>query len=154
MAYSEIGSEPAKWTPETRETADHSLPFLLASALRDGRLSLDAFREARLRDPELRQLMQRIRVEHDPSLTQRYPEELPSRVRIATADGERFTLETTYPRGHVRNPASLADVEAKFSAMADGVAPAARQTAMREAIASVDRCPDASELVSALTWSG
>lgn len=152
MAYSEIGSEPAKWRPETRETADHSLPFLLASALLDGRLSLDAFSDARLRDPKLRQLMQRIRIEHDPLLTERYPEELPSRLDIATTDGDRFTLETTYPRGHFRNPASVADIEAKFTAMADGVISPPRQTAIRGAIASVDRCPDAGELVSALTW--
>jgi 2-methylcitrate dehydratase len=152
MAYSEIGSEPEKWRPETRETADHSLPFLFASALLDGRLSLEAFSEARLRDLELRQLMRRIRIEHDPLLTERYPEELPSRLHVATVDGESFTLETTYPRGHFRNPASLADIEAKFTAMADGVISAPRQTAIREAIASVDRCSDASELVSALTW--
>jgi 2-methylcitrate dehydratase len=152
MAYSEIGSEPAKWTPETRETADHSLPFLLASALLDGRLSLDAFRDARLRDPRLRQLMQRIRIEHDPLLTERFPEELASRLHITTTDGDTFTLETAYPRGHFRNPASLADIEAKFTAMADGLLPAPRQTAIREAIAGVDRCPDASELVSVLTW--
>jgi 2-methylcitrate dehydratase len=154
MAYSEIGSEPAKWTPETRETADHSLPFLLASALLDGRLSLDAFRDERLRDPKLRELMQRIRVEHDPSLTQRFPDELPSRLHIATTHGERFTLETTYPRGHVRNPASVADIEAKFTAMAGGLISPSRQAAIREALANIDRCPDASDLVSMLTWSG
>src|SRR5439155_172486 len=28
MAHSEIGSEPAKWDPRTRETADHSLPYM------------------------------------------------------------------------------------------------------------------------------
>ncbi len=33
MAHSEIGSEPAKWDPRTRETADHSLPYMLAVAL-------------------------------------------------------------------------------------------------------------------------
>jgi 2-methylcitrate dehydratase len=152
MAYSEIGSEPAKWTPETRETADHSLPFLLASALLDGRLSLDAFSDARLRAPKLRQLMQRIRIEHDPLLTERYPEELPSRLHITTTEGDSFTLETTYPRGHFRNPASVADIEAKFTAMADGALSPPRQTAIREAIASVDRCADAGELLSALIW--
>jgi 2-methylcitrate dehydratase len=152
MAYSEIGSEPAKWSPETRETADHSLPFLLGSALLDGRLALDAFRDARLRDPELRQLMQRIRIAHDPSLTERFPEELPSRLRVTTIDGDVCTLETTYPKGHLRNPASVADLEAKFATVAEGVLASDRQAAIREAIASVDRFPDAAELVSTLTW--
>src|SRR5436305_3447495 len=31
-----IGSEPEKWKPETRETADHSLPYITAIALIDG----------------------------------------------------------------------------------------------------------------------
>ena len=153
MAYSEIGSEPAKWTPETRETADHSLPFLLGSALLDGHLSLDSFSDARLHDPTLRELMQRIHITHDPSLTARFPNELPSHLSITTTDGSRFTLDTTYPRGHVRNPASVADLDAKFSAMADRVVPPQRQTAIREALSGLERCPDASELVSALTWA-
>jgi 2-methylcitrate dehydratase len=42
MAHSEIGSEPAKWDPRTRETADHSLPYMLAVALVDGRISQPA----------------------------------------------------------------------------------------------------------------
>ncbi len=152
MAYSEIGSEPAKWTPETRETADHSLPFLLGSALLDGGLWLDSFSEARLHDPTLRQLMQRIHVTEDPGLTARYPKELPSRLRITTHDGDIFTLATTYPRGHFRNPASAADVDAKFAAMANGVVPPARQAAIRDALAGVERYADVRELMSILTW--
>ena len=89
MAFSEIGSEPAKWTPETRETADHSLPFLLASTLLDGRLTLDSFSDARLHDPRLRQLMQRIRIAHDPQLTARFPDELPSRLSVTSSTGDR-----------------------------------------------------------------
>jgi len=29
FAWSEIGSEPEKWHPTTRESADHSLPYIL-----------------------------------------------------------------------------------------------------------------------------
>jgi 2-methylcitrate dehydratase len=152
MVYSEIGSEPAKWSPETRETADHSLPYLLGSALLDGRLSLDAFSEARLGDPELRQLMQRIRITHDPALTARFPAELPSRLRVTSLDGDRFTLETRFPRGHFRNPASTAEVEAKFASVADGILSADRQAAIRDAISNVHRYADAGDFVSALIW--
>jgi 2-methylcitrate dehydratase PrpD len=31
-----IGSEPEKWKPQSRETADHSLPYITAVALIDG----------------------------------------------------------------------------------------------------------------------
>ena len=66
MAHSEIGSEPAKWDPRTRETADHSLPYMLAVALRDGRVTPASFEPARYLDPALRPLMNRIRVVREP----------------------------------------------------------------------------------------
>ena len=62
MTYSEIGSEPAKWDPQTRETADHSLPYLLAAALTDGTITPSTFNQARILDPALRPLMARITV--------------------------------------------------------------------------------------------
>src|SRR3989454_5780543 len=34
-----IGSEPEKWQPTSRETADHSLPYIVAVALADGELT-------------------------------------------------------------------------------------------------------------------
>lgn len=38
-----IGGEPEKWRPTTRETADHSLPYCVAVALTDGRVTLASF---------------------------------------------------------------------------------------------------------------
>ena len=48
--YSEIGSEPEKWDPQTRETADHSMPYLLALGLVDGFVKADSFSPEKLRD--------------------------------------------------------------------------------------------------------
>ena len=36
------GSEPAKWDPQTKETADHSLPYILAWGLMHGTIGADA----------------------------------------------------------------------------------------------------------------
>ena len=36
FTWFEIGSEPEKWDPQTRETADHSLPYIFARAFVDG----------------------------------------------------------------------------------------------------------------------
>src|SRR4051812_39137878 len=60
-AYSEIGSEPEKWQPQTRETADHSLPYLLGLGFVDGGVTANSFSAERIADPQLRQFMQRIR---------------------------------------------------------------------------------------------
>ena len=114
MTYSEIGSEPAKWDPQTRETADHSLPYLLAVALTDGTITPSTFNQARILDPALRPLMARITVRENPELTKQFPEVMESRFELVTKSGERLTARGQYPKGHARNPMSDADVEAKF----------------------------------------
>src|SRR5262249_30517121 len=82
MAHSEIGSEPAKWDPRTRETADHSLPYMLAVALQDGRVTPASFEPSRYLDAGLRPLMSRIRVVESPEFTRRFPRELVSEIEV------------------------------------------------------------------------
>ncbi len=50
FAYTEIADRD-KWRPANRETADHSMPFLIASTLRFGRISADALRAGPDRRP-------------------------------------------------------------------------------------------------------
>jgi len=114
MTYSEIGSELAKWDPQTRETADHSLPYLLAAAFTDGTISPQTFSRERILDPALRPLMARIAVAENLELTKRFPEIMESRFELITKSGERFTAQAQYPKGHSQNPMSDVDVEAKF----------------------------------------
>src|SRR5207247_8026965 len=111
MAYSEIGSEAAKWDPQTRETADHSLPYMLAVALRQGRVTPASFEPERYLDPSLRPLMNRIRVAEHPEFTRRFPQELVSEIEVVTRSGQRLTERAEYPKGHVRNPMTDDDVD-------------------------------------------
>src|SRR5689334_21224205 len=66
--WHEIASEPEKWDPRTRETADHSLPYIFARTLVDGTIGLAAFEPAAYLDPSLRPLMARIRVATDEAI--------------------------------------------------------------------------------------
>ncbi len=50
FAYEEIGSGPEKWRPTTRETADHSMPYIVAAALVNGGFSDAIFEPARFAD--------------------------------------------------------------------------------------------------------
>jgi 2-methylcitrate dehydratase len=117
LAWSEIGSEPEKWDPRTRETADHSLPYMLAAALQDGAISVHMFDEVRIRDPALRPLMNRIKVSENPHYTREFPRLMHNRIEIATHDGRTYTDEGVHPHGHVEHPLSDAEVEAKFRAL-------------------------------------
>jgi len=141
-AWSEIGSEPEKWDPQTRETADHSLPYLLGVALMDGGIRSDSFSAARMRDPALRGLMQRIRVSENPEFTREFPTKLVTRIEVATRGGQRLSAMASYPKGHARNPMSDADVESKFEELARDLIPAARRAALITALWEIDRAPD------------
>ena len=139
MAWSEIGSEPAKWEPKTRETADHSLPYLLALGFVDGRIGPESFSDERIRDPALRALMQRIRVSENKDYTREFPGKLMTRIEVTTRGGERVSALASYPKGHAKNPMSDADVEAKFADLSHDLLPAGRRTTLLQALWNVER---------------
>src|SRR5438128_1171457 len=140
MAHSEIGSEPAKWDPRTREPAHHSLPYMLAVALVDGRLTPASFEPKRYLDPSLRPLMNRIRVVEDAELTRRFPQELASRIEVITRSGQRFVERAEYPKGHAKNPMTDADVVTKFRDLTADVVPAARVAAALDRVWRLEEC--------------
>src|SRR5690606_16188608 len=88
-----IGKDPEKWQPRTRETADHSLPYCTAVALREGNVTLDSFDEQHLNDPALLSLVAKIRIHRDAALTARYPRGIPNRIMVTLADGSVRTAE-------------------------------------------------------------
>jgi 2-methylcitrate dehydratase len=151
MAHSEIGSEPAKWDPQTRETADHSLPYMLAIALRDGRITPASFEPERYLDPSLRPVMRRIHVAENPEFTRRFPQELRSQIDVTTRSGQRFTERAEYPKGHAENPMTDADVESKFRDLAGDVLGAERASAALGTLWRLDEAGRAGVVLDALT---
>src|SRR5215510_13680045 len=69
--FERTGSEPEKWAPQTRETADHSLPYITARAMVDGDITNESFAAQMYRDPRILAFMQKIKVSEDPILTGR-----------------------------------------------------------------------------------
>jgi 2-methylcitrate dehydratase len=121
VAVEIIGGEKEKWRPEHRETADHSLPYCVAAALKDGRMDLAQFAAKTIRSPDMRRWTAKVRVRASRRLNRGYPAVLPNRVTVWTADGRRLSEEVWAPRGHAKNPMTDREVEDKFRALADGV---------------------------------
>ncbi|MEK6790500.1 MAG: MmgE/PrpD family protein [Deltaproteobacteria bacterium] len=119
-AYDIIGSGQEKWSPKTRETADHSLPFCVAAALMDGKVNLDTFTDERIRDEALLQLCAKIKVVKDPALNALYPDAMPNRIEVRPKSGQTFSSEQVYPKGHPKNPLTDAEVEGKFLSLVAG----------------------------------
>lgn len=114
-----MASEPSRWAPATRETADHSIPYVVAIALLDGEVTRDSFDDDRLRDPAVAALMRKVTVKRVDALDAQYPEGAPSRVTVRLNDGRTIVEEVRYPSGHARNPMNDAEVVAKFRASFD-----------------------------------
>ncbi|MFC9551400.1 MmgE/PrpD family protein [Rhodococcus sp. NPDC056960] len=113
------GDAAEKWRPPTRETADHSMPYLMAAVFVDGELSDEAFTSERLTDPELLSVIDRISVVERVDLTDRATRDsCPTELTVIMADGSMLSAAADVPRGHPANPMSDGDVRAKFEALA------------------------------------
>jgi 2-methylcitrate dehydratase len=117
-AWHESGSEPAKWDPQTRETADHSLPYIFAWTLRHGSIGHEAFDDAAYLDPDFRPVMNKVRVTPDDEITAMFPETIMIRLRATDVAGGRHTVEHVNPLGHEANPASEDEINEKFRRLA------------------------------------
>jgi 2-methylcitrate dehydratase len=160
QAYHEIAMHPSKWDPQNRESADHSLPFLLAVALVDGTITLDSFLPDRISDPALRPLMKKITVKENPQFTAEFRPpgagiagEPRARIVVRSRSGETLSEEVTYPKGHTRNPMAPADVDAKLDAASQGVIDGARKERIRAAWWNVAVADDITDPISTMAWS-
>jgi 2-methylcitrate dehydratase len=80
--------------PTSRESADHSIPYLVAATLLDGTVTPRSFAAARLQNPVVRELMRKIEVVENPQLTARADHEPRyglARVHVVLRDGKRLT---------------------------------------------------------------
>lgn len=110
----EIISGAGKWRPATRESADHSLPFCVAAALRYGDVKLSTFTE-KLSDRGILALADRLTVTVDKELDALYPEAIPNRVEVRLKSGRMLSKEMIYPKGHPMNPMTDREVEEKLN---------------------------------------
>lgn len=151
-AWSEIGSEPEKWHPQTRETADHSLPYLLSLGLADGRVTVNSFTLEKMNDPLLKNLMSRIKIRENKDFTRQFPGKLMTEIEVITRDGKRIVETANYPKGHAKNPMTDADVEAKFGILCEGLLDASRQSALLKTVWALDHAADLTTLLDLLAF--
>jgi len=113
--YNILGKGSEKWTPKTKESADHSLPFIVGSALLDGIVVNESYSEKNLSDLSKLRLIKKIRVVEDPRLTSMYPDRgMPNRLTVREPGGRLITAQVDFPKGHPKNPMTKGDIEAKF----------------------------------------
>jgi 2-methylcitrate dehydratase len=123
-AFSIIG-DPEKRNPKTRQSADHSMVYIIATLLNKAfnlnhsALNLRSLNEywinlmltprdyshQALFNPETRKLMEKISFEHGGrEYDEKYPDGIPTSVELVGKDGKKYNSPfIMYPSGHARN---------------------------------------------------
>ncbi|MBU0742575.1 MmgE/PrpD family protein [bacterium] len=138
----DILSDPSKYYPRTRETADHSLPYCLAAVAADGGVYPNSFERDKLFDPRIRRLLDLIEVVADDGIDALFPGIKRAVAAIATTDGREFTATVDHAKGSPQNPLTDDELIAKFRANASGVMSEARQDEIVEATWGFDGLAD------------
>ncbi|SDQ86071.1 MmgE/PrpD family protein [Quadrisphaera sp. DSM 44207] len=129
-----IGSganDPQKYDPSaSRETLDHSIPYILAVALQDGAWHhVDSYAPARAARPDTVALWRKVTTTEDPEWTRRYHSPDPAekafggRVEVTLVDGTRIVDEIAVADAHPlgARPFAREQYAAKLRALAAGV---------------------------------
>jgi 2-methylcitrate dehydratase len=115
-----IIADPAKRTPKTRQSADHSLPYILARTLLKARdaaaageppgwetmmLLPEDYSDPAIAAPEAARLIERMIIEHGgPEYDRRYPDGIPTSVTLEHARlGSLGGAMVVHPLGHARS---------------------------------------------------
>ena len=143
-------TDPARLAPTTRETADHSLPYLVTVALMDGEITQRQFAEGRWLQPEIREFMARVRYRGAPDLNVYCPGSYPARVTIRTNHGSTHRTQVPYPPGHPRNPMNRDQVADKARRLGREALPAPRLEEAIGMLLDLERVDDVGKLMALL----
>jgi 2-methylcitrate dehydratase len=144
----DILSDPSKYDPRTKETADHSLPYVIAAAIVDRQVTPAQFEMKKIMDPAIRAQLKKVEVVADPEIEKVFPALQRVVVNITTIDGRTFSKQLDYPKGDPRNPLTDAEVEEKFATLADSVLSAGARKKLIDAIWSLEKVGSVSKLMS------
>ena len=143
----DILSDPSKYDPHTKETADHSLPYVIAAAIAERQVTPLQFTMEKIMDPAIRAQLNKIVVVADPEIENVFPALQRVIVTITTTDGRELSKQLDYPKGDPRNPLTDKEVEEKFEALAGPVMTAAARRKAISAIWALEKQASVTELM-------
>jgi len=146
----DILSDPSKYQPTTKETADHSLPYVVAAAVADGNVLPDSFSDEKLKDPRIWDLLGKIKVVADPEIDAMFPGVKRARVSITTNSGETHTAQVDHAKGSPQNPMNDDEIVSKFRANAGDILSKEQQDQVIDLTWRFDELKDIGEYMSLL----
>lgn len=145
----DILGDPHKYRPDSKETADHSLPYCMAVGLVDGMVTPLQFKESRVMDKSLIPVMDMVKVVANEEFEALFPKFQPSRVTITTKDGKSFAKRVDVPKGDPRDPMTAEEIGVKFRALGEGVIGVEKCKRLSELILKMETLGSVRELAAA-----
>ena len=131
--------DPHKYRPESRETADHSLPYCIAAALVDHKITTQSFSEEKMKDPKIWEVIDKIKGEASTEFEKMFPAKQPSKVVIKTKEGNEFSEYLEFPKGDPREPMTEEDLDNKFNSLSDSLLTKAKQKSIKQMIFNCEK---------------
>ena len=138
---------PEKWDPQTRETADHSLPYIMALCLTQGGYWLDDFTEERIKNPKLRPLMKKIEVRETEECNSRFPESNSFRIKVTMKNGETIERGIDHAKGDPQNPMTDDEIVTKFRKLSAPVMSESQMDRALDRLWKLEEMSDMSEVL-------
>ena len=135
------GEEGEKKTIRTKEEADHSLPYMTAAMLLDGQVLPGQYAPERIAREDVQALLQKVEVRERSKYSARFPEEMPSRLRVHLKGGRVLEKEKDDYEGFHTRPMTWEAVREKFEQLARPVAGGATTDKVEDAVANLEALP-------------
>ncbi|MBL8745155.1 MAG: MmgE/PrpD family protein [Phycisphaerae bacterium] len=145
----DILGDPHKYRPDSKETADHSLPYCMAVGLVDGMVTPLQFKESRVMDKSLIPVMDKVKVVANEEFESLFPKFQPSRVTITTTDGKTYAKRVDVPKGDPRDPMTAEEIGVKFNALGGEVIGREKCRKLSELILKMETLGNVKELTAA-----
>ena len=142
-----MANDASRWAPTTRETADHSIPYITAVALLDGEVMPRSYAPEKLADPTIVALMKRVEVVENPAYTKQFPQAWPVRMHVQHTQGDSVTTEVLHPKGNVMNPLSDEELGDKFRRMFRGFGDETQCLGTLNALWAIEQAGDIGSIV-------
>jgi 2-methylcitrate dehydratase len=143
----DILADPSKYDPRSKETADHSLPYVIAAAIADRQVTPAQFEPDKIMDPQIRAQLNKVHVVADPEIEAVFPKLQRVIVTIKTTDGRELSKQLDFPKGDPRNPLTDKEVEEKFDALAAPVLTDRSRERLKQAVWGLEQLGSISQLM-------
>jgi 2-methylcitrate dehydratase PrpD len=145
-----VASRGRHQRPDTIASATYSCPFTVASALITGSCWREQYTEAKIRDPSVLALAEKVDVVKDDGLDALYDEKWPAIAEVTTRDGRLLSARRDIMKGEPEYPLSDEELKRKFVSLASDAISADRAEQLWQAIFRLEELKVLSELAGFL----